>query len=91
MILESEGQSVAVLLVPGAGSKAQIAPTPVSGVGSQAVQAALDVGHLLQHLLHAGLIQLQTNELRVLQGKEKVTFGPGPTLTRFETTILISR
>lgn len=38
----------------------------VSGVTNEAVQAALDVGHLLQHVVDAGFIQLQTHELRVL-------------------------
>lgn len=39
---------------------------PRLGVTNEAVQAALDVGHLLQHVVHAGFVQLQTHELRVL-------------------------
>lgn len=42
----------------------------VLGVTNEAVQAVLDVGHLLQHVVHAGFVQLQTNELRVLTKKQ---------------------
>lgn len=34
----------------------------ILGVPNEAVDAALDVGHLLQHAVHAAFIKLQTNE-----------------------------
>lgn len=43
---------------------------PDLGVTNEALQAALDVGHLLQHVVHAGFIELQTDELRVLTKKD---------------------
>lgn len=35
----------------------------VLGVTNEALDAALDVGHLLQHIIHTNFIKLQTNKL----------------------------
>lgn len=42
----------------------------VLGVMNEALDAALDVGHLLQHVIYTNFIKLQTNKLRVLKKKE---------------------
>lgn len=42
----------------------------VLGVMNEALDAVLDVGHLLQHVIYTNFIKLQTNKLRVLKKKE---------------------